>query len=87
MASSPTGQVWSVRQLDDAGTNISGVAATFTAAGGGAATFTRYGGNTTSGTVGSSAQALYANLTRRMAWSLPAAGTVSTGRMRVEAAR
>lgn len=87
MANSPTGQVWSIRQLDDTGAVLLGVAATFTAAAGGAATFTRYGSNTTTATVGSSAQALFANLTRRMNWSLPAAGTVSAGRMRVEAAR
>jgi hypothetical protein len=84
---SPTTTVVSVRQLDDAGAIISGVAATFTAAAGGAATFTHNGGNTTSGTVGASAQTVFANLTRRMQWSLPAGGTVSTGRIRVEASR
>ena len=87
MALSPTTVVWSVRQLFDDGTNISGVAATFTSASGGAATFSHLGGNTTSATVGSSAQATYGNLTRRMAWSLPPGGTVSTGRIRVEAFR
>ena len=87
MGGSPTGVVWSIRQLDDAGSNISGVAVTFTAAAGGAATLSHFGGNTTSATVGGSAQSTYGNLTRRMAWSLPAGGTVSQGRIRIEAFR
>jgi len=86
-ATSPTGQVVAVAPVDDAGTNLAGVSRSFTAASSGIAVFTRYGGDSTSASIAASVIALYPSLTRRMSWSLPAGGTVSTGRIRIEASR
>jgi hypothetical protein len=84
---SPTGQSVGVRSLDDAGAALADTY-TFTAASSGRLTLSRYGGNASAANnIGAVSNVTTALGARRIAWYLPAGGSVSKGRIIVTAAR
>jgi len=88
-ALSPTGVAATVRSLDDAGAvlNNPGSIYSFTAASAATLYMSRAVGPAATNTVASGVIQSAPLFARRVSWSIPASGTVTAGRIRVEASR